>query len=268
MSFPVVGRGVFGRPDVRCYVAVGLPLVGIGVSELLVFKGFVTLALWGHLVTVLAVTLAPWGFPEHTAVFQGFVLVPVFRLVNLGMPVFVELTVFWFPLIYGPLVPAVVLIARNLRVVTLSAGWTTAVTGLPLIVLASVALGELEYLIISPEPFIPTATDPLWVGLLALVMIGFVGAVEELLFRGVLQPVLQAATGRWTGVVLTSIVFGMMHSIYAVPAELGFTFGFGLLAGVAYDRMDSLVAVILVHGLMNVFLFGVIPNQGSLLVGG
>jgi membrane protease YdiL (CAAX protease family) len=101
--------------------------------------------------------------------------------------------------------------------------------------------------------------------MITVVMVCFVGFVEEYLFRGILQGTLQQELGRWPGIVLASAVFGLMHSGYGVPAELLFAGVIGFVFGVLYDYLDSLVFVTIVHGVLNVFLFAVYPIKGSFL---
>lgn len=214
---------------------------------------------------MVIVTLAPVWLDEQLAVFQGYALLPVFRLVNLGMPMVVDTTIVWLPLVYGPLLPAGVLIALTTDSVDLHAGWRAAVLGVPLWLVVSALLAELEYAILAPAPLAPSATDGAAVAVLGLVIIGAVGVVEELLFRGLLQQALVGELGPWPGVVVTSLVYGMMHSGYGLAAEIGFAVCFGLAIGLVYHRTDSLVAVAVVHGLTNVFLFGVIPYRGPVL---
>ena len=250
------------------HAAVGVPLVGIAVSEGALYAGRVDVALWGHLATLLFCTLALLRLREEHAVLVAFALVPLFRLVNLGMPVFFELTVYWFPLIYGPMLPALWLLARERPAVEPPrvTDPRQLVALLPLALLASLLLAELEFAIIRPEGLVPSlsAVDLL---VLTVVMVGFVGLVEELLFRGLLQRTLEVELGRWPGLLLASAVFGLMHSGYGLPAEVGFAAAIGLGFGLVYDWTDSLALVAFMHGMLNVFLFGVIPHGGSLLAG-
>jgi len=246
------------------HVAVGGLLAAVAVSEWLVALGRTRLALVGHLGTLLACTAGPLLLHEELGLFQAFALLPVFRLVSLGMPAFVELTLYWFPLVYGPFLPAAVLVARHTDAVELAAGWRTAVAALPFVVVAGAVLGELEYGIIRPEALVPAAT-PAQLVVLAVVMVGFVGLVEELLFRGLLQGVLRSRFGRWPAVVLAAGVFAAMHAGYGLLAEVGFAFALGLLLGALYEWTDSLATVVLFHGVLNTFLFGVVPAYGPLL---
>lgn len=238
-----------------------LPLIGIVASEVAVYSGYYTYALLGHLLTLLACTLGPLRFNDDAGMFHVFILVPLFRLVNFGMPVFFELTVYWFPILYGPLIPAVYLVGENHKSVDFSAGWKQATIALPVIIVAGAILGRIEYHILTPEALIPA-----WnlgnVLLIGIVMVVFVGFTEELLFRGVLQPALEAQLGQRSGLLVATFVFGIMHSGYQLPAELLFAFGIGLLFGILYDKTDSLVLVTLLHGILNVFLLAVIPIHG------
>ncbi len=74
--------------------------------------------------------------------------------------------------------------------------------------------------------------------------------VEELFFRGMLQPVLAAASrGPWTAVLLSAGAFGLFHYplVHTMPALAAF----GLLLGYLYARTGSLTLVVLVHAIFN-----------------
>lgn len=243
--------------------AILLPMTGILLSEGLLFFGFTWYALWGHLATLILCVLAPLRLDDDVAMFQVFALVPVFRLVNLGMPVFFELTIYWFPLIYGPLIPAAYVIGRAIDAVELSPGWTPALLALPVAIPLSAFLAAIEYEILSPEALISSWTVE-QLAMIGVVMIVFVGFTEELLFRGVLQRALTARLGRWPGILLASAIFGLMHSGYRLPEELIFAGTLGLVFGVVYDWTDSLVLITIMHGILNVFLFAVFPMRGPL----
>lgn len=257
-------QGESGQP--LRLVAVGLPVVGITASELLLYVGQTRLALLGHLLTLGFCTLGPLWLASEVPVFRAFALVPLFRLVNLGMPVFFELTLSWLPLIYLPLVPALVLIARDQESITLTRipRPLHLLVGLPLAAITSLVLAEIEYSIIRPDALVSSLAWPdlLFIGVVMICVLGF---VEELLFRGILQRTLQGRIGTVAGLVLASGLFGLMHSGYGIPAEIAFAGGIGLVFGVVYDWTDSILLVTVMHGLVNVFLFAVIPIHGSII---
>lgn len=241
-----------------------LPPVLILFGELSFYFDYPRYTLWGYLITIFVCVFASLRLTEDIPAFRAFVLVSVFRLITLGMPVFFESTIYRLPLVYGPLFPAIYLVGRT-RSPALSIGWKPAVLVLPVALPLSVLLAEIEYRLLRPEALISGWSGAQLV-LIGIVMIGVVGLAEELLFRGILQRALQNRLGRWSGLVVASVLFGSMYSGYGVPAEPIYAAGMGLLFGLIYDWTDSLALVAVIHGLLNVFLFAVIPFQGSIIV--
>jgi membrane protease YdiL (CAAX protease family) len=238
-------------------------LTAIVASETLLFFGRTWASIWAHLATLLlCVGFLQYG--DDTDLVMVLALVPLFRLVNLGMPVFFQLTAYWFPLIYGPLVPALVYVDRSIPDLSVSVGWKRGLILLPVTIPVGWLLAEVEAAILQPEALIPAWSVP-QLAMITVVMICFVGFVEEYLFRGLLQRRLQTEFGRWPGLLIASGLFGLMHSGYGVPAEVLFAGVIGLVYGLLYDYLDSLVFITVAHGVLNVFLFAVIPMHGSFL---
>lgn len=74
----------------------------------------------------------------------------------------------------------------------------------------------------------------------------FAGVGEELLFRGAVQGWLAEHTGPITAVIAASLLFGLVHYVsftYFVIAT-----GLGLVLGMAYAITDSLLLVMVWHG--------------------
>lgn len=74
--------------------------------------------------------------------------------------------------------------------------------------------------------------------------------LEELFFRGILQPFLIRWTARpWPSIVLTGIIFGFFHYplIHTIPALAVF----GIFLGYLYAKTRSLTLVILLHVIFN-----------------
>lgn len=259
------GRSPFGSVDVEAYrnPAFVVPLAVVVASELALFGDRLDLALWGHFLALLFAAVAPLRL-EDVELLQVFALVPLFRLVNLGMPVFVELTLLWFPLVYAPVMPAMYLVTRRSDLDPLSTRPRVAAVALLPGAVMGAALAEIEYAIIRPESLIPAWSAPQLL-LIGVVMVGFVGFVEEFVYRGALQRALQRRIGPAAGLLVASALFGLMHSAYGSSAEIAFAAGIGLLFGIVYDLTDSLLLISVVHGVLNVFLFAVIPLQGSLI---
>lgn len=118
--------------------------------------------------------------------------------------------------------------------------------------------GWVEFVVLRPEPTFPSfevshlLTDYIY-------MTFFVGLGEEMLFRGIIQTDLQRALGRRTGLLLTAYLFGIMHMSWRSPVELLFATLSGYLLGYIYNRTNSLVMPISLHGINNTVLVGVLP---------
>lgn len=287
-------------------------LLAIVLNETAFYFGQTELALRGHLVTLLGSVLVANFIRNDSGVFIALAFLPLFRLVTLGMPVFVASTLLWLALVYGSLLPSFYFLAKIFRrdetelgrtpdggpvsdgprnptgldfvdrvlywvrswlsrlgiirppATPLALGWRMALLWTGPGAVIGILLAEIEYTIINPTALIPewSVVNLLFIG---IVMICFVGFVEELLFRGVVQPALEARLGRWPGLLVTSGLFGVMHSGYGLPRETYFAVAVGLIFGWVYDRTNSVLLVTIMHGTLNTVLFGVIPLRGPLL---
>jgi uncharacterized protein len=78
------------------------------------------------------------------------------------------------------------------------------------------------------------------------------GLGEEMVFRGVLQGALSRWFTPWLGIVLASLLFGLLHAItvtYAVLAAL-----MGAYLGWLFQTTDNLLVVVLVHALYDLLV--------------
>lgn len=62
--------------------------------------------------------------------------------------------------------------------------------------------------------------------------------------------------------MLSSILFGLMHSGYEIFYEVIYAFFIGIIMGYLFYKTKSLPLTALIHGFSNVFLFGFIPYLG------
>jgi len=129
---------------------------------------------------------------------------------------------------------------------------------LPLAIAIGMALGWAEYKILQPGVILPNVNMQN-VLILTLTMIIFVGIVEEFVFRSALQTVLEERMGSVAGLMLTSVLFGMMHSGYRVPLELFYVTFAGLVFGLLFWMTRSLPIIAMAHGVTNISLFLVTP---------
>ena len=84
-----------------------------------------------------------------------------------------------------------------------------------------------------------------WAMLLAVVV---APVFEEVLFRGIVQESLTRKYGAFVGVISAAAVFGVVHII---PPQAVNAFFVGLVLGYIYLRTQSLVPVIVIHGVNN-----------------
>jgi membrane protease YdiL (CAAX protease family) len=87
-----------------------------------------------------------------------------------------------------------------------------------------------------------------------LVLLGLAAGIgEETLFRGVLQPWMTDLTSPWTAIIITSIVFGLLHAMtpmyFVVATAISLYFGWIML------KTDNLLVPVLAHGLYDVVGF-------------
>lgn len=233
----------------------------ISSAEVFLFYGYADIALWLHAATLLLCLLLPFRLTEQTTVFKAFLLLPLFRLVNLGMPIFFNITLLWYPIIYGPMIPAGILIAKDLNV-SITGGWRYAIILAPLAIPLSAVMSAVEFSIVTPGALIPT--DSFWeMTLLTLVMVLFVGFVEELLYRAILQRTLSEYLGFVPALLIANSLFGLMHSAYGEPLEIVFAGFLGLVYGILYRYTDSLLYITILHGILNMFLFGIYPLNSA-----
>jgi membrane protease YdiL (CAAX protease family) len=86
--------------------------------------------------------------------------------------------------------------------------------------------------------------------MILLVLIVVVGApfVEEIIYRGTVQPDLVSRWGTKVGVVATAFVFAAIHQS---PVEFAGLFAFALVLGVARHRTGRLGTSIITHMAFN-----------------
>lgn len=240
-----------------------IPVLCIGLAEILILSGKVGIAIWMHIGSLIALCLSNISVkdPEVQKIHQALMLLPVLRLINLSMPVFFETTLYAFVFIYGPLaIPvAVVIIHQRYSLEQIGVSMKNIKTYMVLSIPLSLALGFGEYLTIRAEYLIPDLTFENLLKL-SFVMVFFVGLIEELIFRSILQTRLEQALSVREALLITGLLFGLMHSGYGTFHEVLYTGFIGLFMGLAFYKTKSLPFIVVLHGFINVFLFGILPH--------
>lgn len=95
---------------------------------------------------------------------------------------------------------------------------------------------------------------------LALAMVGVV-VMEELLFRSLLIGGMTPLMPAWIAILLSALVFGLMHSAQGVWGMLGVTLG-GLALGALFVAADSLLLPVWTHYIVNMAQLVVAYRRG------
>jgi membrane protease YdiL (CAAX protease family) len=256
------GMGSSVIPGLTGNSMIAVALLMVVIAELLLYSGNIRTAIIIHVVTLFVLSVSSvWVHGNHVSrSLQVISLLPLLRLLNISMPVFSEMTLHIFVYVYAPLLLPVWLIIRHQGISkeTLGLHFRNMLRYIPLSIGVGFLIAGGEYFTIDASNLIP---DLSFANILKLsiVMIFFVGLVEELIFRSMLQTRLSDSFGPLRGLLLASLLFGVMHSGYGTFYEIIFTSFAGLVLGYMFIRTNSLPLVTLTHGFVNVFLFGVIP---------
>jgi membrane protease YdiL (CAAX protease family) len=264
------------REKVRTAVPILVPTLLIITAESFFFFKQMETTLAIHGLNVLICILLPVFTSYSPYLLQAFSLVSILRILNIGMPVFFTLTLYWFPFIYGVAILAAFLVLWRTPDVIVSMrdrvsrvlgryyarrretgkGWRNLY--LPIGIVVGLVFAIVEYRVLKAGSLIPSL-DVLSLVALAIVMFLFVGFGEELIFRFILQSRLQRIIGTWGGIGLASALFTAMHSGYSSVPYLFFVLIVGLILGYTFHRTGSLGFVTVIHGSINFFLFSFIP---------
>lgn len=192
----------------------------------------------------------------------AMVPIPLIRIVSLTSPLLPFSFVQWFIILALILYAGIVTAIRILKPSLASLGLRLPERRhVPLevgIALAGILLGVMEYYILKPGPL---ATGLGFRQLAAPVLIIFVstGLLEELLFRGLLQKYAGEAVGEWTGILLVTAFFAVLHTGWNSVLDVLFVGSVGLVYALVVRRTRSLVGVTVSHGVTNSMLFLVMP---------
>ena len=130
----------------------------------------------------------------------------------------------------------------------------TLVWMLPILGFGQLLSWVMEMWSIPPEPqvmmqaFVNSSGTPIGIAAFLFIVLG-APFLEEVLFRGFIQPALVQRWGMWPGIVMASVVFGGMHGTDAWAVLPTFVIGIG--AGWLRERTGGLSAPVLLHAVNN-----------------
>lgn len=194
--------------------------------------------LWQALVLVAGIALAAHVLPG----FSPWTLWQPRQISPDAPPYALRLS--WDKLLLGTALLAWWLGQSRRPVISLKLAWLACLATLPLIPVLAMALG-----LVAWQPKWPQGVL-LWLA----VNLGAAVLAEELLFRGVLQPVLVKRLGSWPGLLLTAGLFGVAHlpfsTLFAMVAALA-----GLGYGLAFHYSGRISLAIALHAAVNLVHF-------------
>lgn len=191
-------------------------------------------------------------------VIQALSLVSLLRIVNMSMPIFFSSTIYSFASLYGIMLLPIALLLRDQNLNIKYMGATLKKAHLwPFAVLLGTGLAIVEYSVMIPGVLIPDITSG---EILKLsIMFFFIGLVEEMIFRSILQQRLEEKIGLTKGLLIASMLFGAMHSGYSNFYEILFATFAGLTIGYGFQKTRSLPFAVIANGVNNIILFGILP---------
>jgi len=213
---------------------------------------------FGLLFILLTHASLVWHRPFHRLLLS-LTLAPLIRIVSLSLPLTTFPLIYWYLITSVPLFVAIGLVIHILKLSPVSIGFRIGDLWPQLLVaLSGIGLGYVEYLILTPKPLIQELT---WQQFMLPAIILFIntGFLEELLFRGVMQPAAIETLTRWGGILYIALLFAVLHIGYQSMTDLIFVFVVGLYFGWVVDKTNSLLGVTLAHGLVNISLFLIFP---------
>ena len=105
----------------------------------------------------------------------------------------------------------------------------------------------------------PSLSRHHWADLFVLAAIA--GTSEEILFRGVIQPWLENSWGMMAGLLVSSLIFGLIHAVTVLYFIMATAVSIYLGMYLDYDNTRNLLTPIIIHGLYDFFAFVVILHS-------
>jgi uncharacterized protein len=145
---------------------------------------------------------------------------------------------------------------KNIGFKNLSINWLLAVIGISLVVIPLSGLISALTLVILGQPLTNPQLDFLipegfnWVGAAGMLLLGGIAVpfAEELFFRGVIYKWMRDNWGLWPGVIISSLIFGIVHVDISVVVA---AFVLGIILALVYEYSRSLWSVVIIHVINN-----------------
>ncbi len=219
------------------------------------------IGLFLHSLLIVALLFHAVSLAEHPVhrLLLALMFAPLIRIISLAIPLGPIPTLYWYIIMGTPMLAAAFVFLRSLNIPPEAAGLTRGEN--PLLQMVAVAsgfpLGYIEYLILKPAPLVDNG-QIFSLLLAALILIIFTGLMEELIFRGIIQPMASSIFGRHA-ILYTAILFAVLHLGYRSIPDLIVVFAAGMFFGWVTEKTGSIWGVTLGHGLTNIMLLLILP---------
>jgi uncharacterized protein len=236
-------------------------LLALTMAEILVVYSLSWIGIICYWLVLMYCTLQPLlnNKLESRDFLLGLSLIPLIRIISISLPLTKLPQIWWYPLIYIPLLAASIIVMHVTGLKAADIGFIRKKIHLqiPLGILAGLVLGTIEYIILRPQALESDFTfQSVW--LPALVLFITTGVVEEIIFRGVLQRFAVPLMG-FLGMVYVSIVFAILHFGFYSSWDILFVFLVAMLFAMVIRKTGSIWGLIFAHGTTNIVLFTVAP---------
>lgn len=181
--------------------------------------------------------------------------IPLLRILSMAMPVGLVSPLYRYPMVGIPVFTAIILIVKQTQI-----SWKDLGVRLPeirksedvwenvLITVSGIPLGIIGFYFGNPIPLVSTGT-PEEVITAAIMVLFFIGALEEIVFRGLLLHTLIRSFGRM-GIVLSSAIYLLL---FASSGSIGMVVLMGFVSLLySWHALESrsIMAVTISHSLM------------------
>lgn len=240
-----------------------IPILSLIAGELLIFNGNIFPGLGIHIINLmLIILLIIFGNLnlDIKNVLQGLTLVILLRVVNLSMPQFFTTTLLQYPLVYGVMFIPIYNTVKNQQISSKELGinFNKFYIYLPIAILIGIVMAIIEYGILGSTALIDNIRFSN-IALITIIMTVFIGTVEGIIFGPILQTRLKNVFGLRYGILLTGVIFGIMHSTYGIVNEILFATIFGIVLGYIFQKTRNLPFTVSILGVTNIMLFGILP---------
>lgn len=239
-----------------------LPVLGIITGELAIFGDNIYYGLGIHIFNLLAIIFMIIFLSLDIRiknVLQSLTLLIILRAINLSMPHLFTNVLSQYILIYGIMFIPIYSVIQNQQISykELGMNFRKIYIYFPMALMIGSIMAIFEYKILPTSSINEIRFSNII--FISIVMFAFIGPVEELIFRSILQTRIEKVLGSSSGILLSGTTFGIMHPSYGTN-EIIFATVFGIILGYIFHKTRSLPFTVSTHGGANIILYGILPK--------